>query len=211
MYIPRHFEQDDIATLHALMRNHPLCTLVTLSADGLNANHIPLHLSSEPGSYGILRGHVARVNPVWSNVKADTEVLAVFQGPQAYITPSWYPTKAESGKAVPTWNYTAVHAYGTLRCVEDQEWLRNHLDALTNAQEAVFSAPWKVSDAPDDYISKMLNAIVGIEITITRLQGKWKTSQNQPEGNRAGVERGLRMVGTTEAGLMADLVQGRNG
>ena len=211
MYIPRHFEQDDIATLHALMRNHPLCTLVTLSADGLNANHLPLHLSPEPGLYGILRGHVARVNPVWSNVNADTEVLAVFQGPQAYITPSWYPTKAESGKAVPTWNYTAVHAYGTLRCVEDQEWLRNHLDALTNAQEAVFSAPWKVSDAPDDYISKMLNAIVGIEITITRLQGKWKTSQNQPEGNRAGIERGLRTNGTTEAGLMADLVQGRTG
>lgn len=211
MYIPRHFEQDDIATLHALMRNHPLCTLVTLSADGFNANHIPLHLSPEPGPYGILRGHVARANPVWSDVNADTEVLAVFQGPQAYITPSWYPTKTESGKAVPTWNYTAVHAYGTLRCVDDREWLRNHLDALTNAQEAVFSAPWKVSDAPDDYISKMLGAIVGIEISITRLQGKWKTSQNQPEGNRTGIERGLRTIGTTEAGLMADLVQGRNG
>ena len=206
MHIPKHFHQEDVAALHALMRSHPLSTLVTLGADGLNANHIPLHLSPESGPYGVLRGHVARVNPVWNDLHADMDVLAIFHGPQAYITPSWYPTKAETGKAVPTWNYTTVHAYGRLRCIESPVWLHDHLEALTNAQEAAFSTPWQVADAPEDYVGRMLNAIVGIEISITRLQGKWKTSQNQPGRNQEGVVRGLRTLGSTDADLMADLV-----
>lgn len=206
MYLPKHFDQPSVDVLHQLMQAQPLATLVTLSADGLNANHIPFHLSADAGSLGTLRGHVARANPVWRESSQETEVLVIFQGPEAYITPSWYPTKAEHGKAVPTWNYAVAHAYGILRVVEDSTWVRTQLEALTAHNEAAFAAPWQVSDAPHEYIDKLLGAVVGIEIVITRLVGKWKTSQNQAESNREGVAHGLRGLGGEEAIAMADLV-----
>jgi transcriptional regulator len=208
MYIPKHFDEPRIDVLHALVRARPLSTLVTLSsAGGLDANHIPLHLSDDPAPLGTLRGHVARANPLWRDLAQGAGVLAIFQGPNAYVTPSWYPTKAETGKAVPTWNYAVVHAHGALRVIDDAVWLRAHLEALTAHNEAAFSEPWHVSDAPGEYTNKLLEAIVGIEITITRLSGKWKVSQNQPERNRAGVVRGLGARGSDEAREMADLVE----
>ncbi|MDD2918921.1 FMN-binding negative transcriptional regulator [Rhodoferax sp.] len=207
MYIPKHFEEPRIDVLHALMRARPLATLITLSSDGLNANHIPLLLSAEPAPLGTLRGHVARANSIRSDVANDVEVLAVFQGPDAYISPSWYPTKLEHGKAVPTWNYAVAHAYGSLRVVDDAAWLRAHLEALTSHHEASFPKPWHVSDAPGDYIEKMMAAVVGIEINITRLLGKWKASQNQPAQNQAGVIAGLGVRADARSLAMAELIK----
>lgn len=206
MYCPKHFEELRLEVLHQLMRAHPLATLVTLSPDGLDANHIPLVLIENEGDFGTLRGHVARANPIGKTPQAG-EVLAIFQGPQAYISPSWYPSKAETGKVVPTWNYAVVHAHGPLRVIEDAAWLRSQLEAMTHHMESQLRHPWQVGDAPADYIEKMMAAIVGIEIPITRLVGKWKVSQNQPEANRAGVVRGLGMQGA-KGEAMAGLVQG---
>lgn len=208
MYIPKHFDQPDIPVLHDLIRSRPLSTVVTLSSGGLDANHIPLHLSAEPSPLGTLRGHVARANPIWSDLAQDVEALAIFHGPDAYITPSWYPTKAETGKAVPTWNYAVAHAYGRLRVIDDPSWLRTHLEALTAQHEAAFEKPWQLSDAPLDYAEKLMGAVVGIEIVITRLQGKWKASQNQPPQNRTGAIRGLEESGSPEALAMAALIGG---
>ena len=177
MYLPKHFAEDDVAEMHALMRARPLATLVSHGADGLNANHIPLLLVD-----GKLQGHVARANPLWKAGNVAGEVLVIFHGDDSYISPSGYATKAEHGKVVPTWNYVAVHAYGELRIVDDPQWIFAQISALTAANEAVLPQPWAVTDAPVDYIEKMLGAIVGIEITITRLLGKWKVSQNQPAG-----------------------------
>jgi transcriptional regulator len=194
MYIPAHFEETNIEILHKLMREFPLATLVTLSSDGLNANHIPLELDAEPAPYGTLRGHVARANPVWRDFNSDVEAMVIFQGANSYITPSWYATKKETGKVVPTWNYAVVHAYGALKIIEDKVWLRNLVERLTDHHEAAKENPWKVSDAPENYIEPLLNAIVGIEITITKISGKWKASQNQPHTNRVGVIDGLRKM-----------------
>ncbi|MDD1622689.1 MAG: FMN-binding negative transcriptional regulator [Methylococcaceae bacterium] len=192
MYIPKHFEEPRIDVMQALIRDHPLATLVTLSADGLNANHIPLHLAADDGShYGSLRGHVARANPLWRDFEKQTEVLAIFQSENAYISPSWYATKRESGKVVPTWNYAAVHAYGQLKVIDDPAWLRQQLEALTMEREATFPEPWSVADAPHDFTERLIGQIVGIEINVTRLLGKWKVSQNQPPENRIGVIKGL--------------------
>ena len=187
MYIPTHFAQTDIATLHALMARHPLATLVKYGPEGLDANHVPLHLDAGAGPNGTLRGHIARANPLAGAAAVHGEILAIFQGPQSYISPSGYATKSEHGKVVPTWNYTSVHAYGELKVIDDPTWVLNKVYALTNAHEALLPEPWAVSDAPDDYIEKMLGAIVGIEITITRLLGKWKVSQNQPPANQANL------------------------
>ena len=206
MYIPHHFAEPRVDILHQLIHARPLCTLITPTPGGLDANHVPLHLSDAPAPFGTLRGHVARANPIWREVVPGSEVLAIFQGPEAYVTPSWYPTKAETGKVVPTWNYAVAHAYGILRVVEDSTWVRTQLEALTAHNEAAFAAPWQVNDAPHEYIDKLLGAVVGIEIVITRLVGKWKTSQNQPESNREGVAHGLRGLGGEEAIAMADLV-----
>jgi len=201
MYIPAHFEQPDIGIMHELIRAYPLATVVTLSSAGLNANHIPLHLTDDSSTFGVLAGHVARANPI---CREEGDVLAVFQGPDAYISPSWYATKQETGKVVPTWNYAAVHAYGNLQIIDDAAWLRGQLEALTSDHEAAFAKPWKVEDAPADFTDKLLEAIVGIEITINRLEGKWKVSQNQPPRNRVGVVQGLRENGQT---AMAELVE----
>ncbi len=207
MYIPKHFEEPRVDVLHQLIRIQPLATLISLSSTGLNANHIPLHLSEGPSPFGTLRGHVARPNSVWNDYVKDVEVLAIFKGPDAYITPSWYPTKAENGKAVPTWNYAVAHAYGTLRVIDDVSWLRTHLEALTNHNEATFSEQWRVSDAPHDFTEKLIAAVVGIEIEVTRLVGKWKVSQNQPPQNQAGVVQGLRAISCMGASEMAALVE----
>jgi transcriptional regulator len=203
MYIPKHFDEPRIDVMQALIRDYPLATLVTLSATGLNANHIPLHLADDDSPYGSLRGHVARSNPILADFDKQTEVLAIFQSENAYVSPSWYATKQETGKVVPTWNYAAVHAYGTLKVIDDPAWIRRQLEALTTEHEANFPAPWAVSDAPPDFTERLIAQIVGIEIHLTRLQGKWKVSQNQPPENRNGVIKGLNESGKPE---MAALV-----
>lgn len=201
MYLPRHFAEDDVAEMHALMRANPLATLVTHGPDGLDANHIPLLLAdAEP--HGKLQGHVARTNSLWQPGRVTGEVLVVFQGDESYISPSGYATKAEHGKVVPTWNYVAVHAYGELRIIDDPAWIFGQISALTATHEAALPQPWAVTDAPADYIEKMLGAIVGIEITITCLLGKWKVSQNQPAINRASLIAALERAGNPMAGLI---------
>lgn len=195
MYLPKHFAEDDVARMHALMRAHPLATLISHGPDGLNANHIPLLLAD-----GKLQGHVARANPLWKVGNVAGEVLVIFHGHESYISPSGYATKAEHGKVVPTWNYVAVHAYGDLRVIDDPAWIFGQISALTAANEAALPQPWAVTDAPADYIEKMLGAIVGIEITITRLLGKWKVSQNQPPANQTSLTKAL--AGTPMAELI---------
>jgi transcriptional regulator len=204
MYLPSHFEQHDAAALHALMREHPLATLVSQQASGITADAIPLEYVAASHT---LRGHVARANPLWREA-AGRPVLAVFNGPQAYITPSWYPSKASTHKVVPTWNYTLVHAHGVLRAVEDAPWLHELVSGLTAHHEASRAQPWAVSDAPDDYVQQMLRAIVGIEIPVDRLIGKWKISQNRSDADRLGVAAGLT-EGAEPARAMAELVAGK--
>jgi len=200
MYLPKHFEQNDPAALQALMREHPLATLVSSGPDGLTANHIPLEYDAEAN---LLRGHVARANPLWQQADGQA-VLAVFSGPQAYISPSWYASKAATHKVVPTWNYAVVHAHGSLRAIDDAAWLHGFVSHLTGRHEAPLDKPWAVTDAPDDFVQQMLRAIVGIEIPLTRLVGKWKVTQNRGEADRAGVAEGL--AGRQDA--MAALVRG---
>ncbi len=209
MYIPAAFEETRQAVLHGLIRQQPLATLVTWSAGGLDANHIPLYLRASGAGLGTLVGHVARSNPLWREADTATAVLAIFQGPQAYISPSWYPTKQEHGKAVPTWNYAVVHARGPVRVVDDPAWVRAQLLELTQQQESGLAHPWAVDDAPRDYTDAMLKAIVGIEIAVQQLTGKWKVSQNQPANNQAGVVQALTAAGTEQSVAMAALVQAR--
>lgn len=191
MYVPKHFEETRTDVLHSFMRAHPFATLVTRTADGLEANHIPFHTDAARGPFGTLVGHVARANPVWKQTLADEETLVVFQGPHGYVSPSWYPTKRETGKVVPTWNYAAVHAYGRVRFIEDRLWLRGLVVLLTTTHELGRPEPWAVDDAPADFIEAMLGGIVGVEILVTRLVGKRKLSQNRPREDRRGVVAGL--------------------
>jgi transcriptional regulator len=201
MYLPRHFQQDDPAQLAALMQACPLATLVSLGPQGLTADHVPLHWDA---GQRVLRGHVARANPLWRD--AGGPVLAVFHGPQAYVSPSWYPSKAETHKVVPTWNYAVVHAHGTLRPVDDAPWLRALVAKLTDDQEGLRTPAWHVDDAPDDFVAQMLRAIVGIEIEVTRLTGKWKLSQNRTDADRRGVVAGLAQ-GDAHATALAALMR----
>ena len=207
MYIPKQFEQPSVDSMHDLIRAYPLATLVTLSSAGLDANHLPLHLSESPAPFGTLRGHVARANPILADLEKKFEVLAVFHGPNAYITPSWYATKKETGKVVPTWNYAVVHAHGAMRIVDDATWLRAHLEALTDQNEKSLPQPWAVSDAPHEFTQKLMGNIIGFEIVIARLSGKWKVSQNQPPQNIAGVTEGLKASGQRDASAMVALVE----
>ena len=209
MYIPKQFEELRVDMMHELIRAQPLASLVTLSSSGLNANHIPLHLSESPAPFGALHGHVARANPILIDLPNNIESLAMFHGPNAYITPSWYATKKETGKVVPTWNYAVVHAYGFLRIIDNPAWLRAQLEDLTTHNEASLSEPWAVSDAPHAYIEKIMTGIVGIEMVITKLSGKWKVSQNQPSKNQASVATGLKASGLPDALAMAALVKAR--
>lgn len=183
MYNPSRFEETRREVLEELMKRHPLAALVT---SGLEVTHLPLVYSD-----GVLRGHMARANPQWKQYAAGTEALAIFQGPQHYVSPSWYPSKAEHGKVVPTWNYVVVHARGPLEIIEDAEWLLGNVTALTESQEEGRGAPWRVSDAPEEYVENLLRAIVGVEMRITSLEGKWKVSQNRPVADRRGVVEGL--------------------
>ena len=211
MYLPKHFEETRVEVLHGLVRAHPLGALVTLGAGGLEANHIPFEIDPDPAPFGTLRGHVARANPVWRELSRGADALAIFQGAATYVSPSWYPAKQEGGKVVPTWNYAVVHAYGPLRAVDDPAWLRAFVERLTNRHESGRTAPWHVTDAPADYVDKMVTAIVGIELPVTRLLGKWKTSQNRPARDRAGVVAGLEQDGGDAARAMAGLVRETGG
>jgi transcriptional regulator len=206
MYLPKHFEESRIDVLHGLIRAHPLGALVTTGANGLEANHVPFEIDPDPAPFGTLRAHVARANPVWREGAGDA--LVIFQGPDIYVSPSWYPSKREGGKVVPTWNYAVVHAYGALRAIDDAAWLRAFVERLTDRHEAARPDRWHVTDAPADYVDKMLTAIVGIELPVTRLVGKWKVSQNRPAADRAGVIAGLEADGDDAARAMAAAVRG---
>jgi transcriptional regulator len=207
MYLPQHFEESRVPVLHEHIHAHPLGALVTLTPRGLDATHIPFEVDPEPAPFGTLRGHIARANPLWREVLPDVEALVIFQGPGTYISPAWYPTKQETGKVVPTWDYAIVHAHGTPRFIDDRAWLRAFVETLTNRYESTRRDPWKVTDAPADYIDKQLGAIIGLEIPIIRLVGKWKMSQNRPAQDRDGVVKGLRQEGGQAGATIADLVR----
>ncbi|MBU0748383.1 MAG: FMN-binding negative transcriptional regulator [Gammaproteobacteria bacterium] len=202
----RQFQVTDAATLQALVRAQPLATLVIAHEGTLHANHIPLYLDPDRGPHGTLIGHVARANGVWPLLPQ--QAVAVFHGPQAYVSPSWYPSKAIDGKQVPTWNYAAVHAHGTLCAVDDPVRLRAILHTLSERHEAHRANPWRIDDAPPDYIHQLLRAIVGIEMPVDRWEGIWKVSQNRSDTDRVGVVQGLLAEGTPAAHDMAVLVRG---
>jgi len=206
MYLPAHFEETRVDVLHRLVHTDPLGLLVTHGDAGLQANSVPLLIDPEPAPFGTLRAHVARANPVWRDAH-ERDVLVVFQGPQAYVSPNWYPSKAEHGKVVPTWNYVMVQARGRLRAIEDTAWLRSFVTRLTATHEAAQARPWQVTDAPPDFIETMLRAIVGIEIELTALTGKWKVSQNRSAADRAGTAAGLAATPGEAAQRMAEEVR----
>ena len=203
MYMPAHFEETRPEVLHALVRDHPLATWVVHDDAGLTVNHIPFLLDPTRGPHGTLIGHVARANPVWQRLGPS---VAVFQGAQAYISPSWYPSKRAHGKVVPTWNYAVVHAHGVPRALESREQLLAIVTRLTLTHEADSAVPWAVGDAPADFIEQMLKAIVGIEMPLERLVGKWKVSQNRGAPDRLGTVAGLQQRGDAQSLAMAALV-----
>jgi len=209
MYNPPHFQEERPEVLHQLIREHSLAALVTLGADGLIANHAPLILYPDVGPLGTLRGHLSRMNPQWRDSLPEVQALAIFQGPSAYITPSWYPTKAASGKVVPTYNYMVVHAHGPLQTYEDPQLLERNVRALTELHEARFAQPWSVEDAPPESVKGLLKSIVGIEIPIARLEGKWKISQNRPAEDRQGAVDGLQQAGDPLSAAMTDWIASR--
>jgi transcriptional regulator len=206
MYLPADFQETRLPVLHALMSAHPLATLVAVTADGLVANHIPLLLDAS-GERTALHGHIARANPLWKQLADGAEVLAVFHGPEHYISPRWYPSKLEHGQVVPTWNYAVVHARGALTWHHDALWLRALLEALTSRHESRFAEPWHVSDAPPEYLSRMLGAIVGFDIRLRELTGKWKASQNRSEADVEGVIAALAALDDPPARAMRTLVE----
>ena len=206
MYIPKVHEENRIEVLHDLVESQPLASLVTMGKSGLFASHLPMVLERESAQHGLLKGHLSRANQQWRDFLPSVEALAIFSGPQHYITPSWYPEKLETGRVVPTWNYAVVHAYGHLKVIEDAAWLLDHLKSLTSIHEAASPQSWKVSDAPADYIESLVKGIVGLELPIERLEGKWKVSQNQSERNRIGVVEGLERLDTPESLAMKALV-----
>jgi transcriptional regulator len=208
MYQPPHFREDRLAVQHALIRTHSLGLLVTAGPGGLQANHVPFLIDADGSEHGTLRVHLARANPQLQELTTVTECLVVFQGPQQYISPSLYPTKREHGKVVPTWNYITVHAWGQPRVIDDAAWLRRQVEDLTLHKEGSRPAPWTVSDAPEQFVAAQLKGIIGIEIPIARIEGKWKVSQNRPAVDQTGVVAGLRGNGD-DAEIMAALVAER--
>jgi transcriptional regulator len=206
MYQPEHFRVDDLAPMHALMRARPFAALVSGGAAGLYATHMPTVLKDDE-PFGVVEFHLARANPHGKYLADETEALIIFQGPEGYITPNWYPSKTEHAKVVPTWNYAAVHAYGRPEVMQDKDWLRRHVGELTAQQERGEAAPWALADAPESYIDTMLRGIVGFRFAITRLEGKWKMSQNREMKDRDGVVNGLEQRATGDdlevAGLVA--------
>ena len=193
MYTPATFREERLDVLHGLIDAHPLGALVRHDADGLCADHLPFEIAAPTSDapFGTLRAHVARANPLWRAAGGNDDCMVIFQGPHAYITPAWYAEKQRSGKEVPTFNYAVVHAHGPLRAIDDAAWLLGLVERLTVRHEAGLAAPWRVSDAPADYIEKLLKAIVGIEIPLTRLEGKWKLGQNRSMQDQATMAREL--------------------
>ncbi len=207
VYLPDHFAETRSETMHRLIAERPLATLVTIGPEGIAANHIPLLLDAKRGEFGTLIGHVARSNDVWREGHHQHESLAVFGSADAYVSPTWYATKQETHEVVPTWNYMVVHAYGDLIVHDDEKWVRGVVGRLTKAMESEQPVPWKMADAPTDYVKQMLGNIVGIEIPVSRLIGKWKVSQNRSDADRAGAAAGLRSSGDPAAADMADLIE----
>lgn len=209
MYLPPHFKEERLATLQEAIRNSRLASLITMTPAGMAASHVPLLYDPDPAPYGQLRGHVARANMQWRDSQTDVEALAIFTGPEAYISPAWYPSKKADGKVVPTWNYVAVHAYGRIEFFDDPDRLLAVVTGLTESHEGKRRDPWAVTDAPPDYIRARLKGIVGFAMPIARIEGKWKMSQNQPMDNRQGAREGLEREGQAPekdtAAIMAEL------
>ena len=203
MYLPAHFAETRPEELHRVIREHPLGMLVTPGEAGMDADHVPFEFDPEAGAHGVLTAHVARANPLWQRCPTGTQVMVVFRGAQAYISPSWYPSKHEAHRQVPTWNYEAVHVHGTLTVRDDERFVRGLVARLTRRHEATEPQPWKMGDAPPDYIDSMLRNIVGIEIAVTTMTGKSKLSQNKDERDRLGAADALAARGQAElAALM---------
>ena len=209
MYLPAHFEENRAEVLHETMRQIRFATLVTNTGGGPFASHVPMLLDPGAGPHGTLSGHIARANPHWKESPSSSAALAIFLGPDAYVSPSLYPTKRQTGKVVPTWNYLAVHAAGPIQWIDDAERLLKIVSGLTEREEGGRHAPWSVSDAPADYVQSMLRAIVGFTIPIARLEGKWKMSQNQPAENRAAVAAGIAAEGDRNAAEVGRIVAER--
>lgn len=209
MYLPKHFEVADTAVLRDFIRAYPLATIVVSDASGMEADHIPLLVTGSDASGWKLAGHVARTNPLWKKAEAGIDCLAIFHGPQHYISPNWYATKAETGKVVPTWNYEVVHVQGRLRAMDDAAWLRALLEQLTQTHEAGQPRPWQMDDAPEEYLGRMLEAVVGLEIEMLEMAGKAKVSQNQPLANQVSLLAALRQAGHHDALQMAEAIQRR--
>tara|TARA_R110002167_G_scaffold202920_1_gene406850 strand:+ start:1631 stop:2254 length:624 start_codon:yes stop_codon:yes gene_type:complete len=204
MLVPSHFKEENQEKLQQYIKDYSFGVLVVADSDGIDANHLPFHFSvSASNPLGTLRCHVARVNTVWQRIENGASVLAIFQGPDAYVSPSWYETKAETGRVVPTWNYVAVHAQGKAVIIQEADWLMKHLHQLTDQHESSRENPWSVDDAPSEFTSRLANAIVGIEIQVESLTGKVKASQNHPERNRAGVKAGLAAGSAREQAMSA--------
>lgn len=210
MYNPVHFREERLHVLQQLIRENSLAVMVTLGKEGLIANHLPLVLDPEPAPFGTLRGHLSKANAQWRDSLPEVPALAIFQGPSAYVTPSWYASTEETGKVVPTYNYIVVHAHGPLQTFTDPASLEANVRALTALHEAAFAERWSVDDAPSDFVQGQLKGIVGIEIPITRIEGKWKVSQNRTPADRQGVIDGLRTKGDPESLAMADWIVSKN-
>jgi transcriptional regulator len=206
LYQPVHFAETDLSTVHALIRAYPLGLLISSDATGIQANPVPFILDESGSAKGILRAHLARANPQWKHIEDGASVLVVFQGPDAYVTPSWYATKKEHGKVVPTWNYVMVQVRGSVGVIHDSDWLHSQISALTDQNESGRDHAWKVTDAPERYIEMQKRGIVGIEISIDDIRGKWKVSQNRSSTDQAGVAAGYENQGDE---LMAALVRDR--
>ena len=205
MYVPAAFKDDDIESIRATIRSARLATLVTATAEGPIATPLPLFLDASEGEHGVLYGHIARGNPQWRSAP-NGDALAIFMGPEAYVTPSWYATKQETGKVVPTWNYIAVHAYGPVEFFQEPERLLEVVTRLTNIREQPRAQPWAVGDAPADFIASQLRGIVGLRLAVTRFEGKRKMSQNRPEADRSGVAAGLAASETPRDREVAELI-----
>jgi len=195
MYLPTHFREDSLDTLYNLIEAHPLGCLVTSGAAGLDANHLPFDLDRQPAPSGVLRAHIARANPLWRAVEKEAEVLVIFQAEQGYISPNWYPSKQDTHKQVPTWNYRVVHAYGRISFHEDPAWIRALLIRLTDRHESAQPRPWTLEESPPEFIARMIGAVVGVEITLSRVLGKAKLSQNREDRDRAGAATALQAQG----------------
>jgi transcriptional regulator len=208
MHIQAHFAETRVPVLHELMRARPLATFIVANGEDIAVNHMPMMIESDASEYGVIRGHVPRSNRIWKSFGGQQNAVAVFHGPDCYVTPSWYPSKQKHGKAVPTWNYVIAHAHGFPKAIHDAAWLLEHLHAMTSKQEAFQTQPWKISDAPPDYIELMLKNIVGIEMPVSRLEGKRKVRQNRPEEDRLAVAAALRERGDADSLAKAELFQG---